>query len=271
MVHADLRPELISVPVKKGENFSILDRLGDPSPPNQVQLNNLKAQKKLYMSPALFHALISKEPKVRHNPFKSDIFSLGLIILEASLLESVQGIYTKEDSEIDHSALVDLVEKFILKYDKNFILQEMLLVMLEFSEKLRQEPIKLLKTLQTLRETEILDSQLFNEVILQKQNSINPMENINVTSSGFQIKETKLTNLSILYGLQGSEIKTKENNFKTTLVEMLKDRVSHNASKKNEMLEEFKLKNNEELNSQILNNTIEISNVKIFLNNKIVK
>ena len=231
MVHADLRPELISVPIKRGQNFKILDRLRDPAPPNQVQINNIKAKRDIYMSPALFHAISAKEPKVRHNPFKSDIFSLGMILLEAGLLESVQSVYCYENGEINNSKLVDFVEKFFLKYNRNFILQEILLVMLEFSQKLRQEPIKLLKTLQSLRDSKIEDSQLFNEVLEKKQNTNIAMDNIEMTPQGFQIKETKMTNLSILHGLNSFENSGKENSLKQSLVEMLKNRTSHNLSK----------------------------------------
>jgi serine/threonine protein kinase len=240
MVHADIKPELIQVPVKRGQNFQLLDRLGDPSPPNQVQLNNIKAKKPLYMSPALFSALTKKEPKVRHNPFKSDIFSLGMILLEAGLLESVQQVYNQSNNEIDHEILVDLVEKFFLKYNRNFILQEIILVMLEFSEKLRQEPIKLLKTLQSLRMTELEDSQMFNEILLQKISTSNAMDNILITSNGFQLKDTKLANLSILHGLRPSlEKNSRENNLKRSLVEMLRNRTSHNVSKQIQILEEL--------------------------------
>ena len=94
MIHADLRPELISVPIKRGQNFQILDRLGDPSPPSQVQLNNFKSGKSLYMSPVIFQSICSRQEKIVHNPFKSDIFGLGMILLEAGLLNSVPVSYT---------------------------------------------------------------------------------------------------------------------------------------------------------------------------------
>jgi hypothetical protein len=248
MVHADLRPELISVPIKRGQNFKIMDRLGDPSPPNQVQLNNIKGKKSLFMSPTLYHALMSKQSKVRHNPFKSDVFSLGMVILKAGLLESVEGVYSSEKREIEHSVLVDLVEKFLLRYNTNFILQEMLLVMLEFSEKLRQEPIKLLKTLQSLRDTELQDSQLLTEMLKKRDQSENVKEYL-ITSGGFHMKDSNLVNLTILHGLQGVDkgdrnvdneaAKKKENNLRTSLAEMLKNRTSHDVSKQMYLLDDL--------------------------------
>ena len=231
MVHADLRPELVSVPVKRGAGFQLLDRLGDPSPPNQVQLNNLKAGKSLYMSPALFHALSSREPKVRHNPFKSDIFSLGMVVLEAGLLESVQGVYSSSKGDIDHDVLVDLVERFFTRYPRNYILQEILLVMLEFSETLRQEPAKLLKTLQSLRVTQLEDSQLIDGAISRTKPESSAMDQVRITPHGFQLADTNLVNLSILHGLQPSPDQvSRENSFRKSLVGMLRNRNSHNIS-----------------------------------------
>jgi hypothetical protein len=41
------------------------------------------------MAPILFKSLALKKKKIKHNPYKSEIFSLGLIILEAGLLKSI--------------------------------------------------------------------------------------------------------------------------------------------------------------------------------------
>ena len=38
------------------------------------------------MSPILFNSIIHEKRVVKHNPFKSEIFSLGMIILECGLL-----------------------------------------------------------------------------------------------------------------------------------------------------------------------------------------
>ena len=238
MVHADLRPELIGVPTKSNETFKLLDRLGDPSSPNQVQLNNLKAQKTVYMSPKLFNALMNRQSKVRHNPFKSDAFGLGMIILEAGLLESVQDIYIKGEKNIDDNCLVDKVEKFLQKYDQSLILQEIILIMLEFSEKLRQEPRKLLKTLRQLKE--LKSSKQFNTGNKEfSKKSI--MQKIQICNDGFQMKNSQLVNLSYLYNTNYSTDQTisKENNLKRSLVEMLRNRNSHNQSKIGQIIEKL--------------------------------
>ena len=151
MVHGDIRPELISVPVKREDNFRLVDRLADASPPVAIQLKNLQDRKDLYMSPDFFRCLSRKSKSLRHNPFKTDVFSLGLVILEAGLLEAVQSIYSERKRDIDTEKRVKFVRKFIEKYNEDVTLQETLIIMLEFSEDLRQTPSELLQTIRDMR------------------------------------------------------------------------------------------------------------------------
>ena len=229
MIHADLRPELIGVPVKNERNFRLLDRLGDPSPPNQVQLNNIKSKRELYTSPALFRALSQRRRKVRHNPFKSDVFGLGMILLEAGLLESVQSVYDKKSGEIDENAMVDLVQKLFLRYSQNYILQEMLLIMLEFDERPRQEPKKLLRSLRQLKEMKFDTSGSFNVNFLVNSGDAGEetLRQFKITENGYQLRESHLANISYLKG--GSEVPARvsaQTDLKSSLVEMLKNRTS---------------------------------------------
>lgn len=234
MIHADLRPELIAVPFKRGQNFQILDRLGDPSPPNQVQLNNFKSQKSLYMSPLVFRSLCCKQRKIKHNPFKSDVFSLGMVLLEAGLLDSVQNVYNRESADINENALVDNVERFFQRYSTSFILQEMLLIMLEFAEDLRQEPIKLLRTLRMLQKSKDQSSAQVS------QGDLGVMRTIQVSENCFGIREDLMQNISFLYGISGSQKAPRENVLKRSLVEMLKSRTSHNLPPSNHLLSELR-------------------------------
>jgi hypothetical protein len=243
MIHADLRPEHISVPIKQGQNFKLLDRLGDPSPPSQVQLNNFKSGKSLYMSPKVFQTISARKRKINHNPFKSDIFGLGMIILETGLLESVQGVYDKAKGQIDENVLVELVEKFFQRYPTNFILQEMILVMLEFSEELRQEPIKLLNTFRMLR---MVDNKKYDSsskgTASQEIYKSGFLKKLNFSENSFALKENLLANLSALYGQNISQNpkSSRENSLKKSLVEMLRNRTSHNLSLKNSVIAELK-------------------------------
>jgi len=120
MVHGDIRPLYITY---DGYEFKLADRLGDPSSPNQVQINNINNERSLYMSNVLYEKLTKyiDNPvgtlKVRHNPYKSDIFSLGLVIVEAGNLTSVQDIYNKrEPFKINEANLDSHVKRFAEKY-----------------------------------------------------------------------------------------------------------------------------------------------------------
>ena len=187
MVHADLRPSLISVPLIPSENFRLLDRLGNPAPPDQIQRNNIENRELLYASPAIFKSILKGKKRVRHNPFKSDTFSLGMILLQAGILESVQGVYNHPAKDIDEGVLVELVEKFIDQYPDDYVLQEGLMIMLEFSEKLRQTPAQLLNTLRELKENEIEEGRA--EVSFINFENDPMMNKLQFTESGYEYRE----------------------------------------------------------------------------------
>lgn len=63
------------------------------------------------MAPILFKSLALKKKKIKHNPYKSEVFSLGMVVLEAGLLKSIQDIYDIRNKKID-------VDKFLLYIDE---------------------------------------------------------------------------------------------------------------------------------------------------------
>ena len=97
------------------------------------------------MSPALFSAIIEHQQKIKHNPFKSDGFSVGLVILEAGLLKPIQRIYSPNG--IDMDAMLSLLEEFIHLYDNCIPLKEALLWLVDIDEKGRKDPSKVLQML----------------------------------------------------------------------------------------------------------------------------
>lgn len=202
MVHADIRPELIGVPITRNDNFILLDRLGDPSPPNKVQFNNIKNKKNLYTSPAIYKSILKRKTRIRHNPFKSDMFSLGMIILEAGILESVQSVYNRKNKKINESRLVELVEIFIKKYSDNYTLQESLMIMLEFSEKLRQSPTQMLQTIRELKQVEIDEGRAQISYINYANDAM--MNQLQFTESGYRLKEMDKINYSNFYKYEKS-------------------------------------------------------------------
>ena len=96
----------------------------------------------LYMSPILFNGLHKKLIQVKHNTYKSDVFSLGMCLFYALSLT-----YSGVDSirEIsDMNIIREILFKFLGKrYSSNLIL--FILSMLEVDEKKRDNFIELEK------------------------------------------------------------------------------------------------------------------------------
>ena len=85
MAHRDIKPQNILV---FPQNIYKITDLGEA----KMNLNNQKAKHtfagtQYFMSPLLYNGLTQKKDTVNHNPFKSDVYSLGLCILYAMTLD----------------------------------------------------------------------------------------------------------------------------------------------------------------------------------------
>ena len=114
LCHCDIRPLNIGYN-KTTRNVQILDRLNDPSPLEKVQSNNIINKKDLFMSPELYKKLQGKDKSVKYNQFKNDLYAVGMSILTAGLLESVQNVY-KTNGEFDQQRLNSYLDRFDAKY-----------------------------------------------------------------------------------------------------------------------------------------------------------
>ena len=73
-----------------------------------------------YMSPLLYNGLINKEKYVQHNPYKSDVYSLGLcLIIAGSLNFDIIGEIRKVDNEEKIREII--VNNFKGRYSDDFI------------------------------------------------------------------------------------------------------------------------------------------------------
>lgn len=96
MYHGDISPNNIFIS-SKGE-FKLAFRVNESVSPERVQMDKSIKGEPLYLAPNVFQAVKNRTlERSRHNPYKSDVFSLGLSILEAGLMKSVQGIYSSND------------------------------------------------------------------------------------------------------------------------------------------------------------------------------
>jgi serine/threonine protein kinase len=101
-------------------NWMLLDRLFDPTPAHVSQFSNYVNKRDLYMSPDLW-ANVFKGKKVRkegvkHDAKKSDLFALGMCILEAGVLSSLQDVYNTKDGTINCESLDKHIHHFNEKY-----------------------------------------------------------------------------------------------------------------------------------------------------------
>ena len=77
--------------------------------------------------------------KVSHNAYKSDVFSQGLIVLEAGLMKSIQSIYDENRGVVSEEAVENLLSKFIEKYPNNPLQITTVRKMLEINESYRPD------------------------------------------------------------------------------------------------------------------------------------
>ena len=153
MVHGNLRPEYIHFRVKDNI-YILLDRLNDVAPPIHSQFNSIRFQHKLFLPPKLFNELVVKNLSVTHNPFKTDVFCLGMVLLSTLFDndEKFQKIYNFHDKIFDEEAFLEVQKKVTEKYfsvGSSIELGEILMKgMLSIESKKRLTPISTLTYLQ---------------------------------------------------------------------------------------------------------------------------
>ena len=95
----------------------------------------------LYMSPLLFNALRNTgEIDIKYNPYRSDVFSLGLCMLLAACLSYIPLYEIREIKKMDK--VKNIIDGYLSKrYSKKFI--NLLLLMVQVNEKYRPDFIEL--------------------------------------------------------------------------------------------------------------------------------
>ena len=96
------------------------------------------------MSPLLYNGLHDNKDDVRHNPFKSDVFSLGYCFIYAASL-NLNIIYKIRDVNSIIILKQILIKEFNRRYSEKFI--DLILKMIIFNEDKRVDFIELEKIL----------------------------------------------------------------------------------------------------------------------------
>lgn len=87
-----------------------MDRLGNKKSPEETQKLNIENYKPLYTAPKLFNGLISGQKKIKHKLFKSELFSLGMILLEVFVgSEEIQEVYDYQKEVFSYKRLQEII------------------------------------------------------------------------------------------------------------------------------------------------------------------
>ena len=110
VAHRDIKPQ--NILVFKDNLYKIADFGEAKEIKISKQLNTLRGTE-LYMSPLLYNGLKKDKDDVNHNPYKSDVFSLGFCFMYAAAL-NFNIIYDVRD--VDN---MEKIEKILIRYLKN--------------------------------------------------------------------------------------------------------------------------------------------------------
>ena len=143
IAHRDIKPENVLVFRDNSGNIGDIYKIADFGEAKEAkiskQLNTLRGTE-LYMSPLLYKCLKENVDDVKHNPYKSDVFSLGYCLIYAAAM-NFNIIYDIRNLENKYTIKRVLKKYFNNRYSDKFI--ELILKMITFDESQRVDFIEL--------------------------------------------------------------------------------------------------------------------------------
>ena len=150
--HRDIKPQ--NILVFKNDNNTCY-KLADFGEAKELLSGNRPTEKQtlrgteLYMSPILFYGLRSRKIKkyIKHNPYKSDVFSLGLCLLFAATLcfESLYDI-----RELKNNISIKIIIEKYLKKRYSYKIISIISSMLDINETTRDDFVELKKRIENM-------------------------------------------------------------------------------------------------------------------------
>ena len=87
--------------MSKDGNIKIVDPLAIGAETNIESVHNNRNLKNIYLSPEQCESIESQKPIINKNPYKNDVFTLGMIMMECGLLERKDECYMDDCSRIN--------------------------------------------------------------------------------------------------------------------------------------------------------------------------
>jgi len=138
--HGDISPNTVFISPKG--DFKLAFRMNDMMSPERIQVDKAIKNEPLYLAPTFYEAVKQRTlDKMKHNQHKSDMFALGLTILQAGLMKPIQDIYMGDHFEA--RKLEEFLSEFDSTYEDNPLLYTSVRKMCEIDEGERPDFINL--------------------------------------------------------------------------------------------------------------------------------
>lgn len=148
--HEDLKPSAIFISKMGVYKIAQNNIAGNTMPAYHQRMTGL-TDGRTYLSPALLENLQTSELRPQHNPWKSDVFSLGMTILHAATLTNCEKLYNWNNHTLDLEELGERVAALRPRYSERF--QDLLQTMLDLRENSRPDFVALEAKLSTATES----------------------------------------------------------------------------------------------------------------------
>jgi serine/threonine protein kinase len=124
-------------------NVKIVDPLAHALQPNIDLIYNNRNIKHIYLSPEQCESIETQKPIINKNPYRNDVFVLGMILLECGLLERQDQCFLNDCSEVNFDRIEANLKRFGDFYEEE--LRKMVELMLNRDIRNRPDWIDLIK------------------------------------------------------------------------------------------------------------------------------